>query len=155
MPRHIKELRDNDPFPVKPETNEYEALSFLVRNREYGFTPSEIAERTTIPEASASKTMVRLFEKGLVTRSQGAYFVDPAEAEELKNRLDSIDAAARLHRYSPSDDVYAESGWEDEISSIDPDQDEERPSNETASETGTSAEAANLVDRIMSDESSD
>ena len=84
MPRHIKALRDNDPFPVKPETNEYEALSFLVRNREYGFTPSEIAERTTIPEASVSKTMVRLFEKGLVKRSQGAYFVDPADADELK-----------------------------------------------------------------------
>jgi len=153
MPRHIKELRDNDPFPVKPETNEYEALSFLVRNREYGFTPSEIAERTTIPEASASKTMVRLFEKGLVTRSQGAYFVEPAEAEELKNRLDSIDAAARLHQYAPSDDVYAESGWEDEISSIDPNQDQQ--SAETASETGSSTEATNLVDRITSDESSD
>ena len=153
MPRHIKELRDNDPFPVKPETNEYEALSFLVRNREYGFTPSEIAERTTVPEASVSKTVVRLFDKGLVTRSQGAYFVDPADVDELKNRLDSIDAAARLHQYAPSDDVYAEPGWENEISSIDPDQD--RQSGKTTSETGTSTEAADLVNRITSDESSD
>ena len=155
MPRHIKELRDNDPFPVKPETNEYEALSFLVRNREYGFTPSEIAERTIIPEASASKTMVRLFEKGLVKRSQGAYFVDPADADELKDRLESIDAAARLHQSAPNDDVYGEAGWEDKISSIDPNQDQDRQSGETASETGTSAEAANLIDRLTSDESSD
>ena len=152
MPRHIKELRDNDPFPVKPETNEYEALSFLVRNREFGFTPSEIAERTTIPEASASKTMVRLFEKGLVKRSQGAYFVDPAEADELKDRLNSIDAAARLHQSTSNDDVYGEAGWEDKISSIDPNQDQDRQSGET---TSTSTEAANLVDRLASDESSD
>ena len=155
MPRHIKELRDNDPFPVKPETNEYEALSFLVRNREYGFTASEIAERTTMPGASVSKTMVRLFDKGLVNRSQGAYYVDPTDADELKDRLDSSDAAARLHQFAPSDDPYAEAGWEDEISSIDPNKDQDRPSGETTSEPGNAAEAANVVDRLTSDDSGD
>jgi hypothetical protein len=115
MPRHIDELRNGDPFPVKPETNEYEALSFLVRNRDYGFRPSEIAEQTTISKASASKIMARLFEKGLVERSEGLYYIDPDCAGELKQRLDSLDAAVRLFETAPDDDAYTGPGWEETV----------------------------------------
>lgn len=153
MPRHIDELRNNDPFPVKPDTNEYEALSFLVSNREYGFTPTEIADRTPISEASVSKTMTRLFEKGLVERSQGVYYVDPDRADDLTQRLDSIDAAARLHETAPDDDVYAESGWEDHVSSIDPDRDQTQTLIEAGDETEAEDEAVELIDRVTDEES--
>ena len=46
MPRYIDELTRDETFPVKPETNEYTALSFLLQHREYGFSPTEIAEQT-------------------------------------------------------------------------------------------------------------
>jgi DNA-binding MarR family transcriptional regulator len=121
MPIHVDELTSDEPFPVKPDTNEYEALSFLVAHREYGFTPAEIADHTDISESSASKTMARLFEKGLVERSAGAYYVDPERADTLKQRLTSLDSAVKLFNSAPSDDAYAEAGWEDEMPSIDPD----------------------------------
>ena len=38
MPIHLDDLMNDEPFPIKPDTNEYEALSFLVVHREYGFT---------------------------------------------------------------------------------------------------------------------
>lgn len=121
MPRHVDDLRNSDSFPVKPGTNEYHALSFLVANRDFGFTPTEIAERTTISEASASKTMTRLFDKGLVERAQGTYYVEPERADELQRRLDSLDAAARMFEQAP-DDAYAEPGWEADVPSIDRDE---------------------------------
>lgn len=144
MPRHVDDLRNSDSFPVKPETNEYHALSFLIANREFGFTPAEIAERTRISDASASKTMTRLFEKGLVERAQGTYYVEPERADELKRRLDSLDATARLFETAP-DDAYAEQGWEDEVPSIDPD--EERTTTDEDARS-TAADADELVTEL-------
>ena len=153
MPRHVDELRDGEPFPIKPGTNEHEALSFLVSNREYGFTPTEIADRTTISEASASKTMTRLFDKGLVDRSQGVYYTDPDRTDDLKRRLDSLNAAVRLHETAPDDNAYTEPGWEEDVSSIDPDENRDQLPTEAADETDAADEAAELVDRLVGDES--
>ena len=153
MPRRVDELRDGEPFPIKPDTNEHEALSFLLSNRQYGFTPTEIADRTTISEASASKTMTRLFDKGLVDRSQGVYYADPDRADDLKRRLDSLDAAVRLHERAPDDDAYAEPGWDDDVATNDPDQNRDQLPTEAAKETDTRDEAAELVDRLVGDES--
>lgn len=151
MPRHVDELRNGDPFPVKPETNEYEALSFLVRNREYGFRPSEIAEQTDINETSASKTMARLFEKGLVKRAEGLYYVDPDRAGELKQRLDSLDAAVRLFETAPDDDAYAESDWAETLPSIDSERDSNRERGATDTDTQTETEATTLVDQLVTE----
>ncbi|MEF8802195.1 MAG: helix-turn-helix domain-containing protein [Halolamina sp.] len=101
MPIYIDELTNDDPVPVKPETNEYEALSFLLGHREYGFAPSEIAAQTDSSDASASKTMARLFETGLVERSNGTYYVAPDHAETLTQRLNSLDAAVHLFESAP------------------------------------------------------
>lgn len=148
MPRHVDELTDGNPFPVKSETNEYEALSFLVRNRDYGFRPSEIAEQTDITKTSASKTMTRLFKKGLVKRSDGLYYVDPDRASELQQRLDSLDAAVRMFKMAPDDDVYSEPGWEDSLPSITPSQDQNSEPGSPDTVTDTETEATTLVDQL-------
>jgi len=153
MPRHVDELQNGEPFPVKPDTNEYEALSFLVRNREYGFRPSEIAERTDISKASASKTMTRLFEKGLVKRSEGLYYVDPDRTGELKQRLDSLDAAVQLFATAPSDDADAEPGWEDTLSSITPEQDQHHEPGAADTDTHPEPEATSLVEQLTDETS--
>lgn len=128
MPRHVDDLRTSDSFPVKPGTNEYHALSFPVANQEVGFTP-----------ASASKTMTRLFEKGLIERAQGTYYVEPERADELKRRLNSLDPTARLFETAPDDD-HAEPGWEDEVSSIDPDENRTTSDNDDARTTTAEAD---------------
>ncbi|QLH82073.1 MarR family transcriptional regulator [Halosimplex pelagicum] len=135
MPVPVDELTNDDPFPVKPDTNEYEALSFLVEHHKYGFTPSEIAARTDLREASTSKAMTRLFENGLVERAETIYYIDPRRADELKQRLASLDSVDRLFEAVPNDDAYAKQGWEQEIPSIDPDE-----GTETTSEYSKTAE---------------
>jgi len=145
MPIHVDELTSDEPFPVKPDTNEYEALSFLVAHREYGFTPAEIADHTDISESSASKTMARLFEKGLVERSEGAYYVDPDRADTLKQRLTSLDSAVELFESAPSDDAYAEQGWEDQVPSIDTDD------SSTTSTEGSTATAEDQAEELITE----
>ena len=149
MPRKVEELRSSTPFPVTPGTNEYDALSFLVRNRDYGFTPTEIATRTDVAVTSASKTMTRLFDKGLVERVQGVYFVDPDRGDDLQRRLESIDAAERLHESAP-EDAYAEPGWEDQVPSIAPAGTDS--SEENNDRTVVAEEAAQLVSRVADDD---
>jgi DNA-binding transcriptional ArsR family regulator len=143
MPIHVDELTSDEPFPVKPDTNEYEALSFLVTHREYGFTPTEIADHTDISKSSASKTMMRLFEKDLVERSEGAYYVDPDRVDTLKQRLTSLDSTVEFFESASSDDAYAEEGWEDEVPSIDPDE-----SSTTSTEGGTATTEDHAEDLI-------
>ncbi|ELZ06191.1 hypothetical protein C482_00175 [Natrialba chahannaoensis JCM 10990] len=143
MPDPVDELTNDEPFPVKPDTNEYEALRFLVANRKYGFTPLEVADHTNISKSSASKTMARLFEKDLVRRSNGAYYVEPERSEVLRQRLESLDAAVRLFDSTPDDDAYAKEGWEEELSSINPD--DEPATAETRDSTTVDAEAERLI----------
>ena len=143
MPIHVDHLTNDDPFPVKPDTNEYEALSFLVAHNEYGFTPREIADHTDINDSSASKTMARLFEKGLVERSDGAYYAAPDRVDTLKQRLKSLDSAIQLFESTPNDDIYAEEGWEDEMPSIDPDK--EADTADEGDTTSVEEQAADLI----------
>ena len=72
--------------------------------------------------------MSRLHEKEVVQRSRGAYYIDPERVESLKHperveslkrRLESLDAAVDLFNDTP-DDVYAKTGWEDELPELDP-----------------------------------
>jgi hypothetical protein len=108
---------DENPYLVVPGTDEYDALGFLVRNRGEQFTPPEIAAGTDITEADAADTMTTLFEDDLVERSQGAYYVPVDRGEDLQRRLESVDAAAKLHENAP-DDAYAVDGWEEHVDSV-------------------------------------
>ena len=120
MPIHVDELTNDEPFPIKPGTNEYEALSFLVANHQYGFTPAEIATNTTVSSTSASKTMARLYKKGFAERSAGAYYVAPDRVETVRKRLDSLDSAVQLFASTADDDGYGTANWDEELPSLDP-----------------------------------
>ncbi|SNR65997.1 MarR family protein [Halorubrum ezzemoulense] len=122
MPVPIDDLKDDEPFPVNPESPEYEALSFLVAHHEYGFTPQEIATRTGLNETTASNTMAQLVEDGLVEQAENVYYVDPRRVDELTNRLRSLDSTVELFEVTPDDDSYAQEGWEQEVPSINPDE---------------------------------
>jgi len=132
MPVHVDDLTNGEPFPVKPDTNEYDALRFLVANREYGFTPSEIADQTEVSDSSIAKTMTRLFEKDLVERSDGVYYVPPEDADEIKQRLESLDSAVQLFESTPDDDAYSEDGWEDDMPSLETSEQADAPSGESS-----------------------
>ncbi|TKX36659.1 MarR family transcriptional regulator [Halorubrum sp. CGM4_25_10-8A] len=122
MPVPVDELTDDEPFPVNAESPEYEVLSFLVAHHEYGFTPQEIAARTGLNETTASNTMAQLVEDELVEQVENVYYIDPRRVDELTNRLRSLDSAVELFEVTPDDDSYAQEDWEQEVPSINPDE---------------------------------
>jgi len=111
---------NDDPFPVKPNSKEYEALSLLVAHYEYGFPLHDIANRIALSKASTSKAMTRLLENDLVERTENFYYIDPRRINELAQRLKSIDSVVQFFESTPNDDIYAKEGWEQELSKIDP-----------------------------------
>lgn len=140
MPVPVDELESaRGPFPVKAGSNEYEALSFLASNHEYGFKPGEIAELTSINPSSASKTMARLHQKELVDRENGSYFIPPEEVEYIRKRLRSLDAAVRLFESEPDEPDQGE-----ELPSIDPSKSSTIASDRSADEVATA-----LVENIQ------
>lgn len=66
--------------------------------------------------------MAQLVENGLVERADDVYYIDPRRVDELTNRLRSLDSAVELFEVTPDDDSYAEEDWEQEVPSINPDE---------------------------------
>lgn len=150
MPIPVDELTIVDSFPIEPDTDEYEALSFLVANHKYGFTPGEVATHTTINPSNASETMARLFEWDLIRRTDGVYYIEPDRADTLKQRLESLDAVVQLFESTPDNDAYAEEGWEEKLPSIDP---EDESAAETRDPTAVDAEVEDLISDLENDTS--
>ena len=141
MPVPVEELTSDNPFSIRPDTNEYEALSFLVAHHEYGFTPREIAVRTVLSEAAASNTLARLFENGVVERTDSIYYIDPHQVDELTYRLKSLDSLVTLFEVTPDGDSYDEEDWEQEVSSVDPDSEPNNKNNQSTKSVEARAEA--------------
>lgn len=112
MPVEVDSLEGRSTMPVKPDTNEHALLEALVDHPDLAFSASELAELTDVPAGSASKSLARLEEKGLVRRIEGYWTAaDDVVATQLAS-LVSLDAIA--DRYG--DDAYGRSDdWVEEL----------------------------------------
>lgn len=155
MSQRIDGLGNRGPFPVKPQTDEYEVCSLLVRNRGYAFTSAEIADETGISESDVSDVLSQLLDEDMVKRTEDIYYLTPEQADVLKQRLESVDAAVRLFEAAPEDDAYAEAGWEDNLPSIDPNQDASEQDQAAPQPRDTREEAASLIDRLSEERDSE
>ncbi|MDL0129132.1 MarR family transcriptional regulator [Halobacterium salinarum] len=99
----------DEPFPVKPETTEYEVLRVLVTHHEEKLTPTEIAAETALSTAQAAETLGQLAKAEIINQENGVYYIDSGQAERMKQRLESVDAAVELFESAP-DDAYARAG---------------------------------------------
>jgi len=82
-------------FPINPGTNEETALRFLASEPEFGWPPAKIAKHTDINENSITKTMQRLYDKDLVDRISGRYFVNPDLQKEINGLLGDLHNVAQ------------------------------------------------------------
>lgn len=108
----------DEPFPIKPETADYEVLRVLVTDYKDGATPAEIAANTELSTSRAVETLRVLSKSALINHENGVYYINPDQADLLKRRLESVDAVEQLFESTPDDDVCADPGWEDQVSSI-------------------------------------
>lgn len=112
MPVDIQALEEADALPVKPGTNEHALLAVLADHADKAFTTSELASLADIANATASKSLSRLEEKGLVRKLEGYWAVaDDRVATRVASilSLESIEA-----RYG--NDLYGRSGdWVEQL----------------------------------------
>lgn len=129
MPTPVDELkvRDDADFPVHPGTNEEEALRFLAASPDLGWTPTEVADHTTIAASSITKTMDRLHEKTLVDRVQGMYFVKQGRLDEIQGVLGDLHGLRMMADEPHQTPVHPEEG----AASPDRDRDGEQRASDT------------------------
>jgi hypothetical protein len=142
----------DEPFPIKPETADYEVLRVLVTDYEDGATPAEIAANTELSTSRAAESLGALSKSALINHENGVYYVNPDQADRLKRRLESVDAVEQLFDSTP-DDVYGEPGWDDQVSSISMEDDSDTVESRASRTTEEDAEV--LVAEIEEENSTD
>lgn len=90
-------------WPIREGTNAYRILSFLLERPDTGYTPSEIAEETAVPQGSVGPTLQRLKARGLV-RHKEPYWAAPSDDQlaTYEGMLLSLESM---------DDRYGDEGW--------------------------------------------
>lgn len=75
MPIEVDEFEEapENALEIDRDTNKWEVVEFLLKNREKAFTPKEVEQEVDVPEGSAGVILSRLEEKGIV-RHKGKYW---------------------------------------------------------------------------------
>lgn len=112
MPIDVDLLERGAAPPVKPNTNEHALLTVLADHPDKGFTTSELAALADVSAGSASKSLGRLSEKGLVRKLDGYWAIAD---DRIATRAASILSLEAIEaRYG--DDAYGRSDdWVDEL----------------------------------------
>lgn len=129
-PVRVEELQEREEseleFPISPGTNEETALRFLAKNQDFGWPPKKIAEHTDINANSITKTVQRLYEKNLVDRIAGRYFLNPDLSAEISGLLGDLQnvAVSQAHpeqnvpTSEQEEDISGELASEDEVEDL-------------------------------------
>lgn len=101
MPIH----RESHPTDVdlKPGTTKSDIVVFLYENLELAYRPSEIAEELDIPDGTASTTLLRLHEEGLVGRIEDGYYHGLDDREDLRRYPRSVTATIEMFETHPDE----------------------------------------------------
>jgi len=110
MPVRLDALDDDGAVPVKPGTHAHELLAVLAQHPDLGFTATELAELTSVPDASVGKTLSRLRSDGHARNVDGYWAVaEDFEVEAVSNVVSLADldehADADSDAEGPSDDA--------------------------------------------------
>jgi len=95
MPIDLRRHDPEGPVQIRPDTNKAKIIKLLYQDTNLGFTPAEIREKLEIPRGTASGTLSRLHEEGLVGKtSDGLYhgFEHRADLRRFAQSLVELDS---------------------------------------------------------------
>lgn len=74
MPIDLRKHDPDDPITIRPDTNKAKIIKLLYQDTNLGYTPAEIRKELDMPRGTASGTLSRLHEEGLIGKtSDGLY----------------------------------------------------------------------------------
>lgn len=115
MPIEADTLRDTDVdvLPVRPGTNEYTLLAYLLDHRDLAYTPKELSEATDVTYGSVYPTLQRLEKKGFVEKVDRYWMA--VEDDRIAARTASL-LGLRTIAEQDGDDAFSQNPeWADEL----------------------------------------
>ena len=90
-------LDEHDPdLDLTPGTTKSDIIAFLYDHSGLGFRPSEVSDRLDIPAGTATTTLIRLYDKDLVGKTNDSYYHAIENREDLFRYLASLEATERM-----------------------------------------------------------
>ncbi len=110
-------------FSITPGTQKAAALRVLAGNPDTAFTPTEIADRTSIPADNAPTVCRRLAEMGAAATANGHYYLprDDTTAAAVQRTLGSAHQQEMAQKTAAADETTLSEGESDSLSDADVD----------------------------------
>lgn len=100
MPVDLRKHDPDDPITIRPETNKAKIIKLLYQDTNLGYTPAEIREALDLPRGSASTTLSRMHDEGLIGRTSDGLYHGLEHRNDIRRfarSLVSLDALLSRH----------------------------------------------------------
>ena len=123
---------------LRPGTTKSAIVAYLYRNAQWGYSPSEISERLSIPRGTATTTLNRLAEEGYVGNTDDGYYYAIDDRADVRRYVSSLDQVERLFGHHRADtdtleappeqtgDAQSDAEIADELDALEAELDDER-----------------------------
>ncbi|MFC7323779.1 winged helix-turn-helix domain-containing protein [Halorubrum rutilum] len=102
-------LDDHDAdLPLRPGTTKSDIAAFLYRHPDWGYSPQEVTEELDVPRGTATTTLARLRDEGLVGKTDDGYYHAIDDRSDVRRYVASLDQVDRLFGRHRDDDVTPE-----------------------------------------------
>jgi Mn-dependent DtxR family transcriptional regulator len=100
MPIDLRRRDPDDPITIRPETTKAKIIELLYRDTNLGYTPAEIREALDLPRGTASGTLSRLHDEGLIGKTSDGLYHGLDHRDDLRRfarSLISLDTMLSRH----------------------------------------------------------
>lgn len=113
MPVHL-DTHDPD-LELTPGTTKSDVVAFLYANPDLGYKPAEIRDELDIPRGTATATLTRLHDEGLVGKTKDGYYHALDRREDIHRYVTSLDQLDRLFDRPTEEATDAQSSSPDSV----------------------------------------
>jgi hypothetical protein len=86
----------NPDIPLTPGTTKSDVVAFIYRHAEYLISPADIRDHLDVPHGTATTTLMRLHDNGLVGKTGDGHYHALDHREDLRHYVSSLDQLERM-----------------------------------------------------------
>lgn len=90
MPIDLRKHDPDDPITIRPDTNKAKIIKLLYQDTNLGYTPAEIQKELDMPRGTASGTLSRLHDEGLIGKTSDGLYHGFEHREDLRRFAQSL-----------------------------------------------------------------
>lgn len=90
MPIDLRRRDPDDPITIRPETTKAKIIKLLYQDTNLGYTPAEIRKELDLPRGTASGTLSRLHDEGLIGKTSDGLYHGLDHRDDLRRFAQSL-----------------------------------------------------------------